>query len=202
MALEQNSAALTARSRQDKDGRFVLLEDGVSFLQGARTWLITQLRSENNGSRRCDGANETTDRRTPVWSALLRRQLPLPGIFNYSCVSSRSGGATDAWVKTPWLHANAVVAGNMCDRCTSGIGCLPCEMSLRALELFSWPQHCCFKDVDLLLSRDGTLMGAYPALLMSSLGEFSRRRLLIRVPRDLCMDTCQYCTESEGQYAA
>lgn len=33
-------------------------------------------------------------------------------------------------------------------------------MSLRALERSSWTQRFCFKDGDLLLSREGTLMGA------------------------------------------
>lgn len=144
-----------------------------------------------------DGAAEVavkTDWKRPVWSALLRRGILRPATLDGLDVNNRAQGPIDAWAETLWFHADAVAAGDLCEKGADGKGWLPCGVSLRALKTCSRTQRFCCKDGELLLSREGTMMGALRALMVSALRKLNRWRSFVEVLKDLGMDAVQYCT--------
>lgn len=71
---------------------------------------------------------------------------------------------------------------------------------LGALETFSWSLYFFFMDSILLRGRDGTLVVARRAFVVSALSGLSRWRLLTEVSKELGLDAFQFCTKGEEKY--
>lgn len=73
---------------------------------------------------------------------------------------------------------------------------------LWALKISSWTQYFFFKDGDLPLSPDGTLIWTFLAFVMSVLGKLIPFQTFIGVRRWLGVDAFQYLTVDKVYYVA